>query len=341
MCAATLVLSVATLSAAGCAGPVADLAAEVPRKAASAAIEGGTDALADAALRREMARIVASPEMRDIHRELVAGVTDGTLAALGDEERARRLDDLATRAATRILLGMERRLPAVTESVTRGAVDGALDAALAPDTRRKVERATGALIGSSVRAVTGGLGGAGVATGVSAAMTEQIGPAMESTLRNDVGPGLAGVLGNEDLQRSLGTTARILGREIVLGATDALAQQKPPPQADSLLSRLTGVARQGAALFGSAAWVLALVIVLLFAWIVKLLAQARRYRSEASRRVATAQLLEEAAKAAEGKPWAGELIGSLQERIRAEERALAELRETRRRDRRPSHERHA
>jgi hypothetical protein len=260
--AGTLAALSATLCA-GCAGPVAELSAKIPKKAAPAAIQAGVSTLADPALRKEIAQILASPEMRDIHRELVAGIADG-----------------------------------------------ALDTAVAPERQKKLQRVTGALIGTSVRAVADGLAGAEIATGVSAAMTRQIGPALETTMRDDVGPGLASILGNEDLQRSLGATARVLGREVVLGATEALAQQKAPPEADSLLGRATGLARQGAALFGSAAWVLVLVIALLFAWIVKLLAQARRYRSEATRRIAATQ-------------------------------PRAELREVRRHERRPPRERHA
>ncbi len=124
--------------------------------------------------------------------------------------------------------------------------------------------------------------------------------------------------------------------------TEALAQQRPPPATDSLLSRITGVAREGTRLFGSAAWVLIALVVLLFAWIVKLAMQTRRYRADASRRIATAQLLEEAARATEGKPWSGELIGALQDRVRAEEKALAELREAKRwKIRRPPRAHHA
>jgi hypothetical protein len=297
VCAGPPALLAATLFTSGCAGPIADLAAQVPKKATSAAVQGGTNALSDPALRRQIAQALASPEMRDIQRELIAGLTDSTVAALGDEERLRRLDALATRAAERLLLGADRTLPRVTEGLTRGAVDGALDAALAPASQRKLQLAAGAFLDTGMRALTGGPESPGLAVGVSAAMTQQIGPAMEATMRDDIGPGLASVLANQELQRSLGETARLLGREIVLGATDALATQKPPPQADSFLSKASGVARQGAALFGTAAWVLVLVIALLFAWIVKLLAQARRLRSEATRQVAQARLLEESARA--------------------------------------------
>jgi hypothetical protein len=222
-----------------------------------------------------------------------------------------------------------------------GITGGALDAALAPERQPAMQRAAGAVVATSVRAATDGLDRAGIGARVAAGMTERFGPALETTMRDDLAPGLASVAGHEELQRSLGATARVIGREIVLGATDALAQQKAPPETDSLLGRISGLARQGATLFGSAAWLLILVIALLFAWIVKLLAQARRYRSDASRRVAAAQLLEEAAKAAEGKPWAGELIRSLQERAQAEEKALAGRRGARHRAGGPTRERHA
>lgn len=331
----------AALFTSGCAGPLADLSAQIPKKATHGAVQGGTNALADPALRRQIAAFLGSPEMHAIQRELIAGLADSALDALGEEERVRRIDALASRAAARILREARRELPPVAEGITQGAVAGALDAALDPARQRELQRSVGAVVGASVRGVADGLRDARAGAAVSAAMTEQIGPAVQSTLRDDVGPGLAAVLANQDVQRSLGATARLLGREIVLGTTEALAEQKPPPDADSLLSRMTNVARQGAALFGSAAWLLVLIIALLFAWIIKLLAQARRYRSEASRRVATAQLLEEAARAAEGKPWAGELIGALQARVRAEEQALAELRAPRRRGRPPPRERHA
>ena len=222
---------------AGCA-PAAELGAAIPKAALPATIHASVDTLADPRLRKQIEQILASPEVRAAQRELIAGIADGALAALSDEERIRRIDALAARTAHAAAAG-------------------------------------------GVRGATSGLRSAAIADSVSAAVTERIGPAVEITMRDDIGPGLASVLGNEELQRSLGASARVLGREAVLGATEALAQQKPPPQADSLLSRLTDVAGKGARLFGSAAWVLVLVIVLLFAWILKLLAEARRARDVA------------------------------------------------------------
>lgn len=59
----------------------------------------------------------------------------------------------------------------------------------------------------------------------------------------------------------------------------------------SLLSTISGLLGQGAKLFGSAAWLLVLVIVAMFAWIVKLLAQAKRYRDGAAAEPASATVI--------------------------------------------------
>ena len=320
----------------GCGATVAKLSAEIPKAAAPAAVEASLDTFEDPETRARMARLLATPEIRAIQRELAAGLLDAALSSLGDGERIRRIDALTSRAVARMLQGASHELPSLAAEVTRGAVGGALDAAVTPARTRSIERAVGAVVESTVRSAARGLGDAEVARAISTAMTAEIGPAIEATMRDDVAPGLASTLEDERLHRALGATAHVLGREIVRGATDALAQQRPPPATDSLLSRITGVAREGTRLFGSAAWVLIALVVLLFAWIVKLAMQARRYRADASRRVATAHLLEEAARAAEGKPWSGELISALQDRARAEEKALAELRQSKRwRSRKP------
>ena len=337
-----LTASLALCLGTGCAAPVAELSAEIPKAATPAVVEAGLDTLEDPNTRLRMARLLATPEMRAIQRELAAGLLDAALATLGEEERIARIDALTSRAVARMLRGAAREVPPLAASVTRGAVDGALDAALDPARSKALQRSVSDVVATTVRSAARGIDDAGIAKSVSSAMTEQIGPALEATLRDDVTPGLAATLGDERLHRALGATAHVLGREMVLGVTEALAQQKPPPASGSLLSRLTNVAQEGARLFGSAAWVLVALVVLLFAWIVKLLVQTRRYRADASRRIATAQLLEEAARATEGKPWSGELIGALQERVRAEEKALTELRAAKRwRSRQPPRERHA
>src|SRR5689334_5857347 len=89
----------ATLATHGCAGPLTDLTTEIPRRAVPAAVKGGVDAVEDAATRRRIEQVLASPEMRAAERDLVAGVVDGALDTLGDRERQRRIAALAKDAA--------------------------------------------------------------------------------------------------------------------------------------------------------------------------------------------------------------------------------------------------
>ena len=289
----------AVLFTTSCAAPVSQLAAEIPKKATPAAIESGIDTMSDPVTRRRLERILASPEMRDLQRDIVAGLLDGTLTTLTEKEREERISAFTTRALTGTLRLLAAEAPPLGAGLTRGAVNGALDAALSPARSGKIADQLGLVMGQSVEAAAGAFKKAAVAKEISSAMTDDLGPAMRKTLADNVGPGLAAALQNEDFQRALGTTARTLGRELTLGVTEALAQQKPPPDTGSVLSSLTGLAHQGAQLFGSAAWVLVLVICALFAWILKLLAQARRYRADADRKAQSARLLEDAAHDAE------------------------------------------
>ncbi len=203
----------------GCGASVAELSAEIPKAATPAVVEAGLDTLEDPSTRLRLARLLATPEIRAIQRELAAGLLDATLAALGDEERirphrrahvARRGQDVSRRGP-----GAALRWP---PSVTRGAVGGALDAALDPGRTKAIEGSVGAVVETTVRSAARGIEEADVAKSVSSAMTTQIGPALGTTLRDDVTPGLASTLGDERLHRALGATAHVLGREMVLAA---------------------------------------------------------------------------------------------------------------------------
>jgi len=320
-CHHSAVLGIAALATGctlGCAIPirVAELDVGIARDATPVAIESALSKLDDPATKRQIRAMLASPEMPAIHQELVAGLIDGTLATLSDGERSERIGALATNAMAGMLRGASRELPQATENMTRSAMNGALDAALDPGRRRDMESSVSVLVSAGVRAAADGLREAEIGKTLSAEISEEIGPAFKKSMRDDVAPALAELLENEDLRRELGETARVLGREMVLGATDALAQKKEPAPDGSLLARATSLAKEGSRLFGSAAWLLVLVILAMFVWIAKLMMQAKRYRNDAERRVAATRLLEEATRAAEGKPWAKELIEVLQQRVR-------------------------
>lgn len=318
---------------AGCAIPirVTDLNKDIPKAAMPIAIRAGIDTMSDPETARRMQRLLADPELRAVQQNLVAGLVDGTLATLSDKERAERIGALTTQALMGILGGASRELASGLAGVTQGAMNGALDAALNQNRQHELEALMSAVIAATIRAAVNGLREAELGKNLTRFLTGELGPALGTVVRQDAAPALAELLRNEELKGALGSTARLLGREMVLGATDALAQTQQPREEGSLLARATELAHQGARLFGSAAWVLLLIIVALVVWTLKLLAQSRSYREEAERRAATVRLLAEATAVSEGKPWSEELIGALQERIRIEEKALAELRQAKRR----------
>ncbi|WP_437607744.1 hypothetical protein WMF20_43600 [Sorangium sp. So ce834] len=296
------------LGAGGCALPtrITSVDAEVARVQTPAAIDEGLRKLEEAETQRRVARMMASPEIRAAQRQLVAGLIDGTLASLSEEDRAARVDELTAQYA---------------RGVVRSAMRGALD----EDGRRELQRAAGSLVEASVRQLKESLDEADLGPSVAAAMREQLGPALRAVIAEDLGPGVTSLLGGEEFQRALGKTARVVAREMVAGANDALieAQQRGERRDDSMLSRIGHLADQGAQLVSTITWLLGAAAVALAVWVTMLLVQRKRYRADIERR-ARARLLLEAIEATEGKPWSDELLAALEDRFRTDEEA-AEL----------------
>ncbi len=80
-----------------------------------------------------------------------------------------------------------------------------------------------------------------------------------------------------------------------------------------------------AAHLAAATWGLAALALLLAGWVVRLRRQARRDRAERERRAETTRGLTAAIRAAEGKPWSGELLAALEDRFRNDEEALLRI----------------
>lgn len=304
------------LGAGGCALPtrIASVDEEVARVQTPAAIDEGLGKLEEAETQRRIERLLASPEVRAAQRQLVAGIIDGALASLGEADRAARVDEL-------------------TAAYARGVVRSAMGGALSEDSRRDLQRMTGSLVEASVRQLRESLDEADLGPAMSSALREQLGPALQVVLAEDVGPGMTALLGSEDFQRALGATARVIGREMVAGANDALTevqQRSGGPQGESMLSRVGHLADEGAQLVSTITWILGALAVALAVWVTTLLVQRKRYRAETERR-ARARLLLEALEASEGKPWSGELLAALEDRFDAEDDAELELHRARRR----------
>jgi hypothetical protein len=308
------------LGAGGCSIPTRVTAAnpEIGRKMTPVVIDEGLTKMDEAETKRRIERMMASPEMKAVEQELIAGLVDGSLSALGDEERSARISELTTQYMRR---------------VAQSAVRGALDGAMTEEHQRDLRRFAGSLMAASVGQLKQSLDEANLGRSVSSALNEHVGPAMETVLRENLGPAAAALLGNEELTRALGATARTIGREMVLGAHEALAEiqeKSAPSDGTSLLSRLGSLTRKGTQLVSTLTWAVGAVAIALAVWVVRLLVQRRRYSTESEARAMTTRLLTEAIKASEGKPWSDELIQALEERFRAEEEAVLHLHRARR-----------
>lgn len=279
---------------------------EIPRDATPVAIEAALRAMNDPANQQRIQQMVASPEMKAVERDLVSGMVDGSLAALSDGDRADRIGALTSRYATGMLQGFTRDVapqigPAVS-AVMRSAARSAMAEAMKPENQVGVSNA--------------------VAGAISTALTRDVGPALQKVISDNLAPGIAAALEKDEVKRALGETAHLLGREIVLGVNEGMTQiQEAKAKGEpSMLGSLGSLASKGSNIASVITWVLAAVVLVLGALVVKLLMQARRYRSESDEQIAATRLLTEARKASEGKPWSAELLAAIESRIPPSER---------------------
>jgi hypothetical protein len=296
------VVLLALLGASGCGA-----AGQMTREVAPAAIDSGLRAMDDPANKDRMAHMVGSPQVKNVEAELIAGVLDGSLAALGDEERIARVNSISARYAKGMFQTFSKEVapqigpmigPMVAD-VTRNAVQSAMSAAMNPATQREMS------------------------TAISTAMTHDLGPAIQKVLSDNLAPGIAAALQNEEVKRALGDTAHLLGREMVLGVNEGMmkAQEQRGKGESSMLGSLGNLASKGASIATAVTWVLAALVLVLGGLLIKLLMQARKYRSESEEKQAETRLMTEARLASEGKPWSGELIAALENRFHATDRA--------------------
>ncbi len=272
------------------------------REVTPAAVDSGLRAMDDPANKQRMAHLLASPEMADAEKALVAGVLDSSLSTLGDEARQKRIGEISSRYAAMMLQGfshdvMPQLSPAVM-AMTRGAVKGAMSEALSPENQQEISKT------------------------MSGAMTRDLGPAIQKVLSDNLAPGIAAALQNEEVKRALGDTAHLLGREMVLGVNEGMMKAQEMRGGDSsMLGSLGKLADKGANIATGITWVLAALVVVLGGVLVKLLMQARKFKSESEEKKAETRLMTEARKASEGKPWSAELIAALEDRFHANERS--------------------
>ncbi|WP_236519617.1 hypothetical protein [Sandaracinus amylolyticus] len=157
------------------------------------------------------AEVFDAPEVRDGVRQLAALLADGTLDALGEEERAARvsaaIEDLAQRIVAAVATAIDRELTPVMTSTVRQSVDAA--------TRELVTRASRDRLAEGLSDVT-----------------DRVIASAAGTLREEAGPTLRSILRDPETQELLRATVRAVSAESVRGTSSALREAKLARQAE-------------------------------------------------------------------------------------------------------------
>ena len=252
-CTPARVLALLPLLAAGLgctfSTKVSAVSPDIARDLPPIAIRSSLDALGDPENQRRIQRILASPEMKSVQKEMIDGIADASLASIDDPARQRRVAEITGRYARGLMNAMSREmtgdLTQISRAVAVSAVRGAFDEAAG-------------WRGEDLLEPTGEAG-------------------LRGLLHAQLAPAITDVLHDPEVQRAMAELARTMGHEALVGARDSL-QTAPAtaPKQESLLERVKTMANRGVTLISALTWMLIGVVALLVIWIIKLTLRVRR-----------------------------------------------------------------
>jgi hypothetical protein len=221
-------------------------------KAATAGVlDQSVEALEDARARQRIETIVSSPEMQRAMRDIAGGFTDGVTGSLTGEDST-------------------RRIALLTQVIATAAARGAIESVLGEMTSAKNQTRMGEMAASTATAGTRAV--MEEMTRQLAIMTMTLGPALRTTLRDDVAPGLRDAVGNPEITTALAATAFEVSRQVVLGTNQGMADLEARHRKEGTLAKLT-------ALLANFSWLLPFLLGLGLATVVVVLVMWRRARS--------------------------------------------------------------
>lgn len=228
--------------------------------ATPAVIEGSLDTMAERENRTRLVQILGSPEVEDAARELSARVTDGTLAALTQEQRFERVTAATNAFIAKVSEAMSEQLHETVAPEIARTVAMSTDAAI----RRALSGANLEQLGSAIallaeRAVTAIL--ASVRAEIRAMVREELGPALRDELRDP------------ETQRVLGQTARTMSKQVVLGAQEGFetlnAREDAGRARATVLTRLQDMTSRGNSMMTLVVVVLLLLVLVVGGWVAR------------------------------------------------------------------------
>ncbi len=248
-----LLLLAALAACLGCAVPVIR---EASRQATAGALDQGMGVLEDPRTRQRVAELMGTPEMQQAMRDVAAGFTNGVTGALTTDEATQRIARLTS---------------LVAETAARAAVDASLSEAASAENQRRMEEMASATATAATHAAMQTM-----ATEMAAIMGE-LGPVVQTTMRDDVAPSVRDLFNSAEIRGALGGAAYEMSRQAVLGSNEALAELEKRKQKTGMIARVSGVVAQTSWLLPLLLAVFLATIIVLAVWLARARAAARRY----------------------------------------------------------------
>ncbi|HZU85730.1 MAG TPA: hypothetical protein VE987_22540, partial [Polyangiaceae bacterium] len=239
--------------------------------------------------RERLARIMATPEMQALVRQAAQDASHGLLAGASDEQGRALVANLVDATADALAReARERLVPAAMAALRQE-----LARPWTPEQRAALEGALNEAMSQATR------------TTIRTAAAQ---------IPTSLGPAFASTLDKADVRGAVDRTVSDATRSALVASADVLRQIRSEREGPTLIQRLTRFLVASLA----AAFVLGAAAVALSVWAVNVARRAKRTE------VLTQSVLDNAAKAAEGKPWSEEMLALL-----AREMGSKQLRELR------------
>lgn len=276
------VLAMLSVAAVGCAPAFQRAGTDLSREATPIVIDESVKSLEDAEMRKRIAAIMASPEVRAAVESLTDDIASGTLSALEKKEIAARLDPLASAMVAALSRELGKGIEHDIAPAIRRAIAASLSDALSPEQQKAIASAVSSTSISVTRDVAKTLGA-------------ELLPALIKSLGTE--------LQRPELRDKLAGATEEASKNVILGTASAVqeiqARSGAPTLRDRLSRALTAVvvvsALSGAVLVG------------LLAFTLSLRRRAKLYAERSARQDAIAEKFLSALQSLRGKRYADDL----------------------------------
>jgi hypothetical protein len=239
----------------GCGATVRSAAKDATAAAVPTAMDQGLKAVENQTSRDRIAEVLGTPEIKKAIQELAASVARGASEALTDEQAVAKTTRIAS---------------AIAAAVTRVGIDEAVGEAASPKNQDRIDQLATSATVAATRAAIGA---------TAAELPSTLGPAIATMVREDVAPGLRGLVSGPEMRDAMSRVAFELSRQAVLGSNQALAELEERKQKKGLLGRLTKIFAAGSWLVWALVGVLLSLILALVTALVRSRERERRFRS--------------------------------------------------------------